>query len=143
MFVVQQSSSFYVVVRFAESFSILKEMGTGSQASSLIPWCPVTAVFAIGACGCRYPILHLCHSAPTDQQSNFTQACSEGGNADVGRRIYASGKTRSYLTRLEAWCTKGIKNSNKNKVEGDENARDEKALSHFYDSLTVIKAILL
>lgn len=93
----------YVVMRFAESISSLEEMSTRSQASSVIPWCPVTAVSGIRACGCRYPILHLCHSAPTDQQSNFTHAHSEGGNADAGMRIYASTKTRSCLKWLEGW----------------------------------------
>lgn len=71
-------------MRFTESIYSLEEMRTGSQASSVIPRCPVTAVSGIRACGCRYPILHLCHSKPTDQQSNFTQARSEGGIADAG-----------------------------------------------------------
>lgn len=96
----------YVVMRFAASISSLEEMRTRSQASSVIPWCPVTAVSSIRACGCRYPILHLCHSAPTDQQSNFTQARSEGGNADTGMRIYASTKTSSCLKWLEGWWSK-------------------------------------
>lgn len=95
--------SLYVVMRFAESISSLVEMRSGCQASSVIPWCPVTAVSSIRACGCHYPILHLCHSAPTDQQSNFTQACSEGGNADARMRIFASTKTRSCLKCLEGW----------------------------------------
>lgn len=98
----------YAVMRIAESIIGLEEMGTRSQASTLIPWCSVTAVSASGACGCRYPILHLCNSAPTDQQSNFTQVCSEGGNACVGMRIYAS-KTRSYLKKLREWWTEGKK----------------------------------
>lgn len=92
----------YVVMRVAASISSLEAMRTRSQASSVIPWCPVTAVSGIRACGCRYPILHLCHSAPTDQQSNFTQARSEGGNADAGMRIYASTKTSSCLKWLGA-----------------------------------------
>lgn len=74
----------YAVMRFTESISSLEETRTRSQASSVIPWCPVTAVSGIRACGCRYPILHLCHSKPADQQSNFTQARSEGGTADAG-----------------------------------------------------------
>lgn len=97
----------YVVMRFAVSISSLEEMRTRSQASSLIRRCPVTAVSGIRTCGCRYPILHLCHSALTDQQSNFTQARSEGGSADAGMRIYASTKTRSCLKWLEGWWSGG------------------------------------
>lgn len=48
-----------------------------SQASSVIRQCPVTAVSGVRTCGRRYPILNLCHSAPTDQQSNFTQVRSD------------------------------------------------------------------
>lgn len=97
----------YVVMRFAESVSSLEGMRTRSQESSVIRRCPVTAVSSIRTCGCRYPILHLCHSAPTDQQSNFTQARSEGGNADAGMRIYAPTKTRSCLKWLEGWRSGG------------------------------------
>lgn len=104
----------YVVMRFAESISSLGEMRTRSQASALIRRCPVTAVSGIRTCGCRYPILHLCHSAPTDQQSNFTQARSEGGNADAGMRIYASTKTRSCLKWLEGWWSGGGRDGLKN-----------------------------
>lgn len=104
----------YVVVRFAESISSLGEMRTRSQASALIRRCPVTAVSGIRTCGCRYPILHLCHSAPTDQQSNFTQARSEGGDADAGMRIYASTKTRSCLKWLEGWWSGGGRDGLKN-----------------------------
>lgn len=97
----------YVVMRFTESIYSLEEMRTGSQASSVIPRSPVTAVSGIRACGCRYPILHLCHSKPTDQQSNFTQARSEGGIADAGVGIYASTKTRSCLKSQKGWWTGG------------------------------------
>lgn len=96
-----------VVMIFAKSIPSLEEMRTRSQASSVIRWCPVTAVPGNRTCGCRYPILHLCHSVPTDQQSNFTQARSEGGNADAGMRIYASTKTRSCLKWLEGWWSEG------------------------------------
>lgn len=97
LFLVQQHSPF--AMRFAETISSPEKTGTRSQASSLILLCPVTAVSTIRARGCRYPILHLCHSKPTDQQSNFTQARSKEGNADVGMRIYASTKTRSYFKK--------------------------------------------
>lgn len=115
-------------MRFAESISSLEEMSTRSQASSVIPWCPVTAVSGIRACGCRYLILHLCHSAPTVQQSNFTHAHSEGGNADAGMRIYASTKTRSCLKWLEGWWSgererwaeELDRNSNGSVMEGDK-----------------------
>lgn len=98
---------FYVVERFALSISSVREMKTRSQASSVIPQCPVTAVSGVRTCGCRYPILNLCHSAPTDQQSNFTQARSDWGNADAGMRIYASTKSRRCLKWLEGWWSWG------------------------------------
>lgn len=88
---------------------VSKRRGLGSQASSVIRRRPATAVSGIWTCGCRYPILHLCHSAPTDQQSNFTQARSEGGDADAGMRIYASTKTRSCLKWLEGWWSAGTR----------------------------------
>lgn len=91
----------YVVVRFAQSVWIVEGLRTTSQAPSVIRRCPVTAVFHIRTCGRQYPILHLCHSEPTDQQSNFTQARSEGGNADAGMTIYASTKTRSMFEVAE------------------------------------------
>lgn len=55
----------------------LRETKTRSQASSVISQRPVTAGCAFGTS--PYPILHLFHSAPTDQQSNFTQAGSDWG----------------------------------------------------------------
>lgn len=133
--------SSYVVVRFAKSFAILKKTGTGSQASYLIPRCPVTAVSAIGACGCRYPTLHLCHSAPMDQQSNFTQARSEGGNADVGMRIYASGKTRHYWKRLRHGAQKELKTLIKGGWK-EMKTRGLKGLKPFLRLVTLIKTIL-
>lgn len=119
---------FYVVERFALSISSLREMKTRSQASSVIPQCPVTAVSGVRTCGCRYPILNLCHSAPTDQQSNFTQARSDWGNADAGMRIYASTKSRRCLKWLEGcwswgkrWAEKWDRNNNGGVMEGDKN----------------------
>lgn len=97
----------FVVLRFTESISSPKEMRPGSQPSTVLPRCPVTAVSSIRASGCCYPMLHLCHSAPLDKQSNFTQVRSEGGNADAEMRIYASTKTRSCLKWLEGWWSWG------------------------------------
>lgn len=85
----------YVVKRFSERITNFEKMKTTSQASPLISRCPVTAVFAFGTR--PYPILHLCHSAPTDQQSNFTQVRSDWGDTETGMRIYASTKTRSFF----------------------------------------------
>lgn len=120
------SVPFYVVERFALSISSLQETETRSQASSVIPQCPVTAVSGVRTCGCRYPILNLCHSAPTDQQSNFTQARSDWGNADAGMRIYASTKSRKCLKWLEGcwswgkrWAEKWDRNNDGGVMEGD------------------------
>lgn len=130
----------YVVVRFAESLSSFEKMRTRSQASSVIPWCPVTAVYSFRACSCRYPILHLCHSVPMDQQSNFTQARSEGGNADAEMRIYASTKTsclkrleRRLSWRRERWDQELDKNSNGSAMELDKHTTKIKWGTHFYE----------
>lgn len=88
-----------------------EEMRTKSQASTVIPQCPVTVVSSIWASGCCYPMLHLRHSAPLDKQSNFTQVRSEGGNADAEMRICASTKTRScskWLERRWSWGWRGM-----------------------------------
>lgn len=68
-----------------------------AHESSVISDPPVSpnSCLPIRAHARRYPILHLCHSQPADQQSNFTQACTEA--AHVGMRIFLSTRTRRYL----------------------------------------------
>lgn len=89
--------SFVLSLDLPRAFLSLEEIWPTSQVSSLILGCPETAVSPIRAHVRRYPILHLCHSQPADQQSNFTQACTEAAAADVGMRIFLSTRTRRYL----------------------------------------------
>lgn len=101
--------------------SVLR-LGDEGEESSVLP------ATAGSACGTSpYPIIHLLRSAPTDQQSNFTQAGSGGGKHQYGSEGLVLSKDKGLRGTRPGGLSRrdGLKKEKETQLEGGGNVGQE------------------